>query len=247
MQTANRQRFCGALKGFSCSPHVRVHTNHVEIAGMFGPSNRVPDVDRYRVTVCNGFYSVQPHETGTIASSRNRFFDHSTSRQDFDGTVLLLLESPHKDEYDDNSVACPIAPASGQTGTKMHNNLKSALNASCNGHLRSVIGNNYRIIIANPIQFQTSLWAIHKGDLAGDWRVLRNATWKTLWDVPEIRHEFCCRVRSYNPQVALNCCTSQLRDLITSFFVHYGFTTQMHLYESFHPSAWHCGTEFWDI
>lgn len=247
MWPANRQNFRQELQRFSSSPHVQVRTNHVEIAGMFGPSNRIPDVDRYRVTVCNAFYSVRSHSSCSIAAPRNRFCDRPTSQQDFDGTILLLLESPHKDEYGGSNVACPIAPAQGQTGAKIRNYLECALNAPCNEHLRRRIGNNYRVIIANPVQFQTSLWVIHQGDLVGDWRVLRNATWKTLWDVPEIRREFCCRVRSYNPQVVLNCCTSQLRELITSFLIHCCFTAQMHLYESFHPSVWNCGIEFCDL
>lgn len=247
MWPANRQAFRRDIQRFSCRPHVQVRTDHVEITGMFGPPNRIPDVDRYRVTVCNGFYCVRPYTTKIVAACRNRFFDHPTNRRDFDGTILLLLESPHKDEYHSNNVSCPIAPAQGNTGTRICNFLGCILNAPGNAHLRRNIRNDYRVIIANPIQFQTSLWAIHRGTLERKWHTLRDATWKTLWDVPEMRQEFCCRVRSYNPQVVLNCCTSQLRGSITSFFVHCGFTNQMYLYESSHPSVWHRGTEVWDI
>ena len=246
MRPANRQAFRQDLQRFSSSPHVQVRTHHVEITGMFGPSNRIPDVDRYRVTISNGLYSVRRHSSRTVAASKNRFCDRPTNQQDFDGTILFLLESPHKDEYDNNNIACPIAPAQGQTGTKINNFLECVLNAPCNRHLRSRIRNNYRIIIANPIQFQTSLWVIHRGGLCRDWHLLRDATWKTLWDMPEIRREFCCRVRSYNPHVVLNCCTSQLRESVTSFLRHFCFTSQMHIYQSCHPSAWNCGIQFYD-
>lgn len=250
MRRQNRQSFCQQLQTFHASPHVQVSGNDVRITGMFDLSNCVPDVDRYRVMINNGLCSVLPHTRGIIAPSRNCFRDHPATNGDVDGTILLLLESPHKKEYWNHNVQCPIAPAQGSTGVKIKKYLECILNASCNAHVRQNIRNNSRVIIANPVQLQTSLWAVHKGHFYNyDWRVLRNAIWKTLWDEPQIRHEFCCRVRTYNPQVVLNCCTSLLRECITSFLMHCCFTNQMHLYKSCHPSAvaWNCNFEFSDL
>ena len=241
LRSDSSRKFCQELCSFSSSNYIQIQRGHVKITGMFGLGDRVPDVDRYRVFFNNGMYDVRPHQTCQIASQTNRFCDLPTDRTGFNGTVLLLLESPHKDEYKNGT---PIAPARGQTGIKIERHLACILNNPHNNCMTRNIGDNFRIIIANPVQFQTSLWTIHKGALS-DWRKLRNAIWKTLWNVPWVQRNFCCRLRHYNPDLVLNCCTHKLNDLASSFLLQCGFGART--YRAAHPSVWKCSTKFHPI
>ena len=246
MLLCNQLKFYQSLRGFASSsppsPHVRVYGNDVHIIGMFGRQNCVPDVDRYRIRLgSSGLYYVHRHQWRVVAPSINCFNDLRPSRSDFDGTILLILESPHKDEYQNNNVSRPIAPAQRQTGRRICNYLECILNN--NGHVYAGINiDNFRVIITNPIPFQTSLWAIHSGNLNGNWRTLRNAIWKTLWNEQVICSSFCTRVRSYDPQIIINSCTFALQSLVTSFLIQCCLTNQFPLYKSHHPSRWTCNT-----
>lgn len=232
LRQATSCRYSAALRGFASSPHLGGQGNVVDITRMFGPENRVQDVDRYRVIVRNGACRVEPHPNREVAATTNRFHDLRPNHGEFDRTILLLLESPHKDEYQCGDPRYPIAPAQGRTGTNIELYLERILNDSPVADSSDI---TYRVIIANPVQFQTSLWAIHKGNLA-KWRTLRNAIWKTLWDVCEVQQDFRSRLQSYCPDVVLNCCTYGLRKRVTAYLGQRGFTAQT--YVASHPSAW---------
>ena len=240
LQPRNSQKYCQLLHQFDCSPHVRIHGTSVEITGMFGPRNRVLDVDRYRIALRNGVYRVQPHSSRQ--NTRGTCFrDRPPNRAQFNGTVLLLLESPHKDEYLNGNPRFPIAPAQGRTGRRIDKFLACILN---NPHSRGTIGDinsNSRVIIANPVQFQTSLWAVHERSLSG-LHTLRNAVWKTLWDVPQIQWNFRRRLGAYRPDVVLNCCTYDLGKLVTPFLSQYSLGAR--IFRARHPSMWNCSVRF---
>ena len=239
LRSQNSRRYCTLLHDFRSSRYVgsRSHAKQVTIAGMFGPQNRVKDVDRYRIAVRGGVCSVQPHANRQTAPGCSSYHDLLPDEAEADGTVLLLLESPHKDEYCGGDPRYPIAPAQGQTGTRINSYLECILNATCNAHVKRRIGNNYRVVIANPVQFQTSLWIIHQRPLrhCGS---LRNAIWKTLWDVPALQQDFCSRLQCHRPDVVLNCCTSELKKLVTLFLRQRGLGQQTFLGR--HPSIWNC-------
>ena len=233
IRKASSCRYSAALRDFA-SCHLGGQENVVDITGMFGPENRVRDVDRYRVIVRNGVCCVAPHLCGEVAPRTNRFNDLRPNCADLGRTILLLLESPHKDEYRCGDPHCPIAPAQGQTGTRIKQHLERMLNDSPVTDCSDV---TYRVIIANPVQFQTSLWTIHEGTLP-HWRRLRDAIWKTLWDVCEIRQDFCSRLQCYYPDVVLNCCTSGLRKRVTAYLCQRGLAART--YVAPHPSTWNC-------
>ena len=210
---------------------------------MFGPKNRVLDVDRYRVNVRDDKCIVKKHESGHDKRAKSRFHDHPPETAvKCKSTILLLLESPHKDEYKKGDPGDPIAPAQGTTGTNIDKFLGCGLNAS---GMATQIGNNARVIIANPVQFQTSLWTIHKGSLTAGhcWQTLRNAVWKTLWKEYQIRREFCCRLQSYKPNIVRNCCTGgekglrgQVQSVLSECLSR--FESNALTYEANHPVRW---------
>ena len=241
-QTADsRRRHTRRLRSFVNSSHVQSLGGSVTITGMFDPQNRVHDVNRYRVNVSNSVYSVLPHSYCQVSPGMNCFSDLHTNFGEFNGTIVLLLESPHRDEYLSCDVRCPIAPAQGRAGSCIDINLAPILNDPRNNTLRQIIRNNSRVIIANPIQFQSSLWSIHQGRLFR-WRTLRNAVWKTLWDVNQIKTDFCDRLRLYSPDVLINCCTSSLQKEVTD--LPHGCSFGIPIYKGNHPSAWSRSTEF---
>lgn len=225
------------LRRRPCPRHLRMQANSVEVTQMFGPGNRVPDVDRYRVSARNGRWRVQPHSSCQVDPTHNCFNDLPASCAELESTILLLLESPHRYEYRGGDPRFPVAPAQGRTGRRICKYLECILNAPRNAQVMAGINATARVIIANPVQFQTSLWIIHQAPLR-DWSNLRNAVWKTLWDISPIWTDFEDRLRCYHPDVVLNCCTSGLRRHVTDFLTQCGLTAR--IYEARHPSVWNC-------
>ena len=183
--------------------------DHTVINGAFGWGNRVCDDDRYRI----GSQSNSP----LVCCQRN-----AAHRQ----TLVILLESPHKDEYFANCIDRPIAPALGTTGHNVQDYLMEVIH-SCPDICQRLGQETTRVIIANPIQFQTSLAAIirvprQRGERNEEKRKrekrerekrekkIRDAVWKALWDLPAIRDEFRGRLERYHPDFIINACTHDL-------------------------------------
>ena len=237
-RSRTQRNLSGYLGRVTSSPFVQTFGGDTKVIGMFGPRNRVPDVNRYRVAVHGNLCCILPHPRGHVCLTRNRYHDLWCYQGGFDGTIVLLLESPHEKEYrlaHNGQVLRPIAPAQGRTGRRIEKHLEHILNAECNSDVRRLIKNNSRVVIANPIQFQSSLWVIHKGKLQG-WETLRSAVWRTLWKVSQIQNDFCNRLQSYNPDVVLNCCTENLRQKVSTLLCRTGF--QNKTFAGDHPSTW---------
>lgn len=241
--TINRHNFSDALRRHN-SPHVcKGSQEPIDLIGMFSPGNRVRDVDRYRVSPTTTGYRLVPHPRCEVVPQHNAFKDFLTGATEpgsFAGTVIVILESPHEKEYVDGNVNCPIAPAQGTTGCNIEMLLPYLLSADAIAKADLLVTNINRVIIANPVQFQASLWSIHRGclEVEGEklnWRTLRNAVWKTLWSQLEKRN-FADRLRTYCPTLILNCCTAELQPLVTDWLrsSDYGPIT----FTTTHPSAW---------
>ena len=249
-QTAdNCRKYSDALRQCN-SPHVQVvGTEHVDVVNMFNSGegvpdvadNRVPDVDRYRVSQIGDGYRLEPHPTCRVEPEHNTFMDvlpGATEAGSYAGTVVVVLESPHADEYVNGDVNSRIAPAQGVTGCNMDRLLAHALCADAIVEAGLHVANNSRVVIANPVQFQTSLWCIHGGRLEFEgqnlnWRTLRDAVWKTLW--MELNNDFAVRLKGYRPTLILNCCTAKLQPEVTRWLRRdYGSI----IYCVTHPSTW---------
>ena len=116
--------------------------------------------------------------------------------------IIIILESPHKDEYSMGRVA----PAMGKTGKNIKEYLLEILDKK--------IGNpkdnekKYDVILMNAIQYQTSLGI--------DTEYFRDRVWLTLWNKEGLRKEFIERLKKYNADIIFNFCTngSHKKDLI---------------------------------
>ena len=238
--------------GTSGHPHVRIDGDDVLVENFFGKDNEVLDVSRYLI----GEKNCIVRHADISGSELKRML-----REQQIGSIVLLLESPHKDEYTDEKevydVNQPQAPANGKSGEKIDKYLATVLSdirkefnqAGLNeeqlirdGYIEAeLILPDCHVIISNPIPFQTSLHAVHGGPLKDDddyrWATLRDFVWLKLWEEKHIRNSFQERLNTYNPSLIVNACTAGSKTHVTKF-VRKEFP-KVPLYNVGHPSFWH--------
>lgn len=247
---------------------VAISDDGVHLRGLFGSRNKVPDVDRYEIVQAGATeaspcaserehqvavreYQVTNAAPSAVAAGRTfvstyPYVDRSVARVCGRPTVVIALESPHRDEYGD-SVDSPIAPARGSTGAGIHKHLYDVLN-SCPQIRRMLFERApVRAVISNPIPFQTSAYAIHGGRLGVSDR-LRDFIWRELWRDQQLGLAalFLAKLVCYAPIAIINACTvggnPGRRNEVTEAIHASDELRDVPLYETCHPSMWHCGT-----
>lgn len=195
--------------------------------------NKVNDVHRYWINYEKGKLTKQFIDKKNTKFSKSKYADDIISENYEDKTIVLLLESPHKDEYDSCNNA--IAPAQGKTGENIDKNIITLLREleSLNPGLFNE--GRYRFIICNPIQYQTSLYMYHKHELEDDYRTLRNRCWKKIWRDENIQEDFKSRLDLYKPILIINACTSALQIKVTQYLKENNYNN---IYTTYHPSYW---------
>ncbi len=135
--------------------------------------------------------------------------------------IVLLLESPHKDEYRSRNIytkLIPIAPAQGENklsaGGAIFNYLSEVLKFINEENHNIIPNGNFNLIISNPVQFQTSLVFIHGKPLDRAYQTLRDTIWKKIWDIQDIQSDFIKRINKYNPHLIINSCTKNLKPYV---------------------------------
>ena len=211
----------------------------VHVRDIFTCRNVVPDVDRYRLrrhagpqgctTRTRGQWFLEAHPTGDIPC------DPYNDRRIADGTnyastIIVVLESPHRHEYADRDLARPIAPACGVTGIKLQDVLLDMLIDN-----DAEIRENARVIISNPVPFQTSLDSLYDRTRVNPYtrEKVRDEVWTALWLFDPIRRNFLDRIRAYAPYLAINACTAACSQAVSVAISQLGVGQ---LYESDHPS-----------
>lgn len=156
--------------------------------------------------------------------------DWDSRADDEASSVVVLLESPHKDEYRlSEGRVHPIGPAQGSTGKR----LKDCLESRMREFDFPVEDGDYRLAICNPVPFQASLY--HLCALDRICERVRDETWRRLWcGVEQVREDFRHRLHSYGPVAIVNLGTRNLRPLVSTFLSEdsQGFL------EGNHPSSW---------
>lgn len=225
---------------------VRVHSDRLHIRNLFGRCNRVRDVDRYTVVDCDPGVAVHDHPLvpGADYVSQYPYVDRPAALRFEGATLVILLESPHRDEYG-TSIRNPVAPARGQTGAGIHRHLSDVLN-SCD-RLSDLLRPKapLRVVIANPVPYQTSAYAIHGGRLPRpDSASLRDKIWRALWRIKSpngtcvLQYDFLRRLRCYAPKVIVNACTGGkggLQGLVTNVLPS---EYRDRLFVAHHPAVW---------
>lgn len=122
--------------------------------------------------------------------------DLAISKNSEGHTILLVLESPHIDEFS-NEIISP-SPALGKTGENLQSKFDIILQECIdNGYIE--LNGSYRIILMNSVQYQCSLGFATK--------YFRNKIFSEMWKQNEIKQDFCNRIRKYQPDYIFNFCT----------------------------------------
>lgn len=229
--------FCDLRKArVQPSRYVSITDGCIRIRGMFECGARVLEDVRYWVVRRNGCLGIErlPPEC-----------------PDPDGpTLLIMLESPHRDEYQPGSrpgSMMPIGPAQGGTGTAICRYLADILRKSKDV---GTVPAGARVVIANPVPFQASLHAVHRKELAGSFARLRDAVWTSIWEVQEVREAFRTTMMQYNPHWIVSACTggsdgwSGLKGQMSDWAYANGLGDR--LYTAPHPgrNGWNGSTKF---
>lgn len=237
---------------------------------------RVPDVWRYTLQVRHGEPTTMHPVTPEGDAIPSRYPDRPASaalkykeaheKQRLGNVVsvrllLLLLESPHDDEYlrDKWGRLVPQAPAQKRkicgTGHGIAKCWPPAIEPL------ELPEGDYLVILANPVPYQCSLATVGPGpalDLRDEKvQAVRDHVWTTLFALESVKRDFRERLLRYQPDIILNCCTKNLQMTVTDAIrdtFRRGSSAPVtarlprfetfgtRLYSTYHPSApWHFG------
>lgn len=226
------------IKAFNHKEGKWYNNRKIVIEDFFSDSMRVEDVHRYNLKIRKGYYpKLIPHSKNDIVNSK--FNDCHIKVDENENSIVFLLESPHKDEYDEKSNTYePIAPAQGKTGKRIEENICIVINELICNHNLNLSDGKYRIIICNPVQYQSSLYYLHGKGISSRkiYSNLRNEIWYEIFNQCKIQADFKNRINSYNPKLILNSCTNECKKEVAAF-INTNFPT-LKYYETSHPSTW---------
>jgi len=215
----------------------KIHNGN-KVLHIFQKKHKVPDVWRYNLKINSDSTIIKSflpyYEKKSVKKSV--YTDRYIPTNDLtNNVILLLLESPHRDEYilKKNKLS-PIAPAQGNTGCDINRHIKEAM-----GNM-SLPEGSYSLLIINPVPYITSLGAFYTRKLEKN---IRNRIWETLWSIPAVQDDFLKRCLSYNPSYILNCCTSQgsasgLQSKVSSLLIQHAssFSSSLIVFSGKHPA-----------
>jgi hypothetical protein len=187
-----------------------------DLSALFRADCRVPDALRYWLRLRAGEapqLELPAADTpGALAGSAFSDYRADVALAQARGArpILLVIESPHVDEYRARDGALqPIAPAQGTSPGGAGGGIGLYLH-----HVVARLGlrpGRYPLVIVNPLQYHCSL-----GHFTGRLlRPLRDHVWNAMWDVPALREDFVARCRRYDAEVIVNCCTASLKGRVT--------------------------------
>ena len=178
----------------------------------------------------------EDHFFGTVDTQNKRWIISPTSHTDYNErckihkqlvaeklpVLVILLESPHKDEFENT----PYMPAKGNTGK----NLLKYFAARC----PSLPASMYKVLLVNVIQYQCSLGVPTKNN--------RTDIFLSMWEKTPIKNSLTRRLKKCSPAVIINCCTkggdSNLRVMIQNEINEIQYENIPLFYHASHPSFW---------
>jgi len=195
----------------------------------FDDSVQVKDVCRYKLVYESSNWMFKSPKGLNISKFST---ENDIEIDDSDENLILILESPHKDEYViENKKLIPKSPASGDTGKHLYKYF--------NSHVLPILfslglileqSKKYNFCIVNPVPYQTSLFHING---KGVHKTLRNKIWKKLY--PKCSSIFKEKLNSYEPSIILNGCTSDLKKELDNEIKK---TCCAKIFNISHPSCW---------
>ncbi len=206
-------------------------------SSFFYKDKRVEDKHRYNLMFINGKWKL-----------KRLSHDKKITETPGENNILVILESPHRSEYDPQFK--PIAPAMAETGTG------KKFDKYFTSHLLPILESFglilcrkqiYRICLVEPVPFQATLDKIHGKGVESS---LRNKVWDALYQKCE--NDFKHRLQAYNPVIILNGCTSDgsglaklsskktLKDQVTESInsISFNNVNGLQKFEVSHPCCW---------
>ncbi|MFY1824459.1 hypothetical protein ACN47A_00960 [Myxococcus fulvus] len=178
-------------------------------------SRRVPDVIRYWVKE-----ETWANEDNTTwmdhPKTPKRFPWGRPPRRGETGGILILLESPHRDEV--SAELEPLVPAAGSTGRRLESHKDALLYLLTRKLGLTFTDNQAPVIIGNPLQFPASL---RTRPLA---LKLRDEIWIRAMLRTRFQRDLFRRLNMYKPKIIINACTGKLGErsspkAITRYFI----------------------------
>lgn len=142
--------------------------------------------------------------------------------------VVIVLESPHRNEFDDEFN--PKEPLSGASGTKFDNNILDKIDKWFTNVKfdKNVV---FKLWLINPVPYQTSLYHLLNNKIPNKPIIelkdinydkddnIRNRVWDVLYYGANCEAEFIKALESCKPDYIVNCSTKDIieYDLVTKF------------------------------
>lgn len=206
------------------------------VSGFFIQEHKVPNAYRYKLNRKIKYqYAISP-----LPNNHNE----SDIQKDDIPIILLLLESPHKSEYESDrkkKIFNPIGPAKGKTNTGIKVSSDIVVNLINEKIKRYKLNKEeYKLIIYNPIPYQTSLDFLHNkgvGDVS--YGYVRDKVWLGLWDNDEtFKKTLTTFIENNNSNIELiiNACTVKLSEKVNLCINNSQYNK--HLFSTNHPCSW---------
>jgi len=106
--------------------------------------------------------------------------------------IVIVLESPHVQEYEVDKYSIAPAPALGLTGQNLNDYFIDLIRGE-------IDEGNYHVILMNAVQYQCSLGVNTKR--------FRDRIFLSMWSEKTIRDDFTKRLKKYKPDIIINLCT----------------------------------------
>ncbi|MFC7687184.1 hypothetical protein [Ureibacillus sp. GCM10028918] len=217
-------------------------TNTITVKRSFFKKNKlVQNVTRFFVEFAGNEVTIESPAEKSELVINSSFNDELIDMNYKNKTIAIILESPHIDEYEESKEKLvPIGAAQGQTGKKIEKSIEnlilSLLNYEVIEHLHQ-----YRVILINAVNFQTSLHFIHEKPMNNYYRELRDKMWLKMWtEIPQTKYDFIKQLDSLKrDSILINACPKSLKPLVNQELIQ--FADRFSLFESNHPSS----TENW--
>lgn len=145
--------------------------------------------------------------------------------------IGVLLESPHKDEYQNG---LPVRPANGVTGQKIEALIAQRIGTKWRSNKSigwQIAQFDYEVVLINAIQYQTSCYKL----LGAQWnKTNRNHVFKLMFNNFNLDTDLAQRLKAYNLDLLVNCVTNKLKNEVTSTISSINCTC----IDDDHPSTW---------
>ena len=144
--------------------------------------------------------------------------------------IAVVLESPHKDEY---NAGVPLGPARGTTGRLFDSKFQNIFSQSVLN--RHYLSTTYDVILINGVQFQCSLGLPLSNS---NNKLNRDANWLNIFNNHGGSADIVDRLQSLNPALIINLCTKGYSNLQMILDRRLRFALSYPYTYGTHPSTW---------